>query len=75
MKQVQDCINYIFSVAIARCLVFYRSYDCLELLSLGFVRSGAFPAIRLPLFVQSADAHSLTTTYGNILLHKAGQHA
>lgn len=47
----------------------------LRLLPLGFVRSGAFPAVRLPLFVQPADAHSLPTPHRDVLLHEAGQHA
>lgn len=45
------------------------------LLALGFVGAGAFPAVRLPLLVQAADADSLPPAHGDVLLHKAGQHA
>lgn len=46
-----------------------------RLLPLGFVGAGAFPAIRLPLLVQAADADSLPPADRDVLLHKAGQHA
>lgn len=49
--------------------------DHMQLLPLGLVRSGAFPAVRLPLFVQATNTHSLATTHRNVLLHQAGQHA
>lgn len=56
-------------------LVALRSYDCSCLLAFGFIRSGTFPSIGLPLFMQAANAHSLPTTHRYVLLHKASQHA
>lgn len=47
----------------------------LWLLALGFVGAGAFPAVRLPLLVQAADADPLPPAHRDVLLHKAGQHA
>lgn len=41
-------------------------------LALGLVRSGAFPAVRLPLFMQAANADPLATAHRNVLLHQAG---
>ena len=46
-----------------------------RLLTLGFIRAGAFPAVRLPLLVQTADADSLPPADGDVLLHEACQHA
>lgn len=46
-----------------------------RLLPLGFVGAGAFPAIRLPLLVQAANADSLPPADRDVLLHEAGQHA
>ena len=43
-------------------------------LALGLVGSRALPAVWLPLFVQSADADSLTSPHRDVLLHQAGQH-
>lgn len=74
--EFQECSSFLFSVVTAWCSqVTYTSYDCLYLLAFGFVRTGTFPSIGLPLFVQPADTHSLPATHGNVLLHKAGQHA
>lgn len=44
------------------------------LLALGFVGAGAFPAVRLPLLVQAADADALPPAHRDVLLHQAGQH-
>ena len=43
-------------------------------LALGLVGSRTLPAVGLPLFVQSADADSLTPPHRDVLLHQAGQH-
>lgn len=45
------------------------------LLTLGFIRTGAFPAVGLPLLVEAADADSLPPADGDVLLHETGQHA
>lgn len=45
------------------------------LLTLGFIRTGAFPAVGLPLLVETADADSLPPADGDVLLHETGQHA
>lgn len=79
VRQFKECINFFFfTPVIARSSseeVTYRNYDCLFLLALCFVRSGAFPAVGLPLFVEAANTHSLPTTHRDVLFHKAGQHA
>lgn len=46
-----------------------------RLLTLGFIGAGAFPAVRLPLLVQAADADSLPPADRDVLLHEARQHA
>ena len=45
------------------------------LLPLGFVGARAFPAIRLPLLVQAADADTLPPADRDVLLHEAREHA
>lgn len=57
------------------CLVLTEVMIVFHLLAFGFVRSRAFPSVRLPLFVQAADADSLPTAHRDVLLHEAGQHA
>lgn len=46
-----------------------------RLLPLGFVWTGAFPPVRLPLLVQTANADPLPPADGDVLLHEARQHA